>query len=275
MICIRFPSIDGGVLQFRRSIVILFKEMGSSELYPRLQIPYSSKSVQAEDGSSALDFLKKSVRLFHVLPHPILQEISRDIIPVRYARGQYVCHTGDPATSIWIVREGTIRVHQHGWKGNNLSIEIMIPGDVSGLAAAVCCETYPGDVVATQDTVIYVLPKEILVNLINRHPIVAKEILFAIGQRLHFIETMLYLSREPVEKRLVAALVYLYHKFGVSIPLTRQEIGEMAGTTPETTMRFLKKFEKRGYLKGYRGKVCIQNPDFLIAHLKNPNLDNK
>ena len=97
-------------------------------------------------------------------------------------------------------------------------------------------EHYPGEVLATQDTIVIVLPSQTMVREIERHPVLAREILYAYGQRLHYIETLLLLSREPVEKRLVAALLYLYHKFGFTLPLTRAEIGAMAFSPPPPVM---------------------------------------
>ena len=73
--------------------------------------------------------------------------------------------------------------------------------------------------------------------------------------------------------------VRLYHKFGFLIPLTRKEIGEMARTTPETTMRVLKKFEKQNYLEGYRRKVVIKNfealPRWPIYQTEGPAFDGR
>ncbi len=120
---------------------------------------------------------------------------------------------------------------------------------------------------ATRPTLLLAIGRDRFVQAIEKYPILAREILYAYGQRIHYIETLLYLSREKVEKRLAAALLYLYHKFGFSLPLTRAEIGQMAGTTPETTMRLLKRFSQKGLLEGHRGQVVLTDLKGLKAQL--------
>lgn len=235
-----------------------------SKIYPDLR-PRSRST--AEGSSNNLIFLKKNVNLFRRVPEAALREISDDAVLRHYAKNQRVCQTGDPASEVWVVREGRLCVHQCGWKGGMLSIEVMVAGDVSGLAA-VACRTYPGEVTATRDTTLIAIPRETMIRVIEKHPEVAREILYAYGQRIHYIETLLYLSREKVEKRMIAALLYLYHKFGFSLPLSRAEMGQMAGTTPETAMRVLKNLEERGLLERRRGKVIIGDLPGLKAALE-------
>jgi len=235
--------------------------MRARQFYPEFK---RGRHAPPSPSEEIFDFLRSKVPLLRRVPVPALKEISQDAFARSYLRGQTVCQTGDPAREIWIVREGRLCVHQCGWKGAMLSIEIMVPGDVSGLAA-VACRTYPGEVTATQDTRLIVVPRESVARVIERYPEFAREILYAYGQRIHYIETLLYLSTEPVEKRLIAALLYLYHKFGFTLPLNRSEIGRMAGTTTETSIRVLKRLEQRGLLRGGRGRLQIEDLSGLKA----------
>jgi CRP-like cAMP-binding protein len=212
-------------------------------------------------------FLSAGVPLFRRVPRLALRDLASHAVPRRYSRGQYVCRTGDPAREIWIVREGRLCVNQCGWKGNRLSIEVMIPGDVSGLAA-VACQTYPGEVIALRESLLIAIPRGAVLAAIEAHPVLAREILYAYGQRLHYIETLLYLSREPVRKRLIAALLYLHEKFGASLTFTRAEIAEMAGTTPETAMRLLGRLDAAGLLRRRRGSILLLDARRLKAELE-------
>lgn len=236
--------------------------------YPDLRLRPRATPTPASPEKTA-EFFKTTVPLFRRVPADVILELARDARERRYGAGDYVCRTGDPALEVWVVKEGRLTVNQCGWKGNRLSIEVMVCGDVSGLAA-VSCRTYPGEVVATRDTTLIVLPRQAVTRSIERHPIFAREILYVYGQRLHYIETLLYLSRESAAKRIVAALLYLYHKFGFAVPLSRAEIGEMAGTTPETAMRVIAILQTRGLLKGRRGSVTIADLAGLKAQLDLP-----
>lgn len=211
-------------------------------------------------------FLRRDVRLFRRVPPDAVRGLAGRMTVRRYAAGEHVCRTGDPAKEIWVVREGRLRVEQHGWTGQTLSLEYMVPGDVSGMAA-VGCLTYPGAVVAAEPTVLYALPVEAMRSALEHWPELAREVLYFYCQRIHHIETLFSLAREPVEKRLIAALLFLYGKFGVSIPLTCAEIGSSAGTTAETTMRVFKVLERRGWLRRARGRVELADLGSLKSRL--------
>jgi len=46
-------------------------------------------------------------------------------------------------------------------------------------------------------------------------------------------------------------------KLGLTIPFTRQEIAEMAGTTTETTIRVISRLKDRGVVSSNRGEITI------------------
>jgi CRP-like cAMP-binding protein len=233
--------------------------------YPAVRfLPDRSSGREAE---SLLGFFRTRAPLFRRVPEAPLRALAQDAVVRRFARGEYVCHTGDPAREVWVVLEGRLCVNQRGWKGRCLSLEVMVPGDVSGLAA-VACSTYPGEVMAMQETRLAAIPRDSVMREVEAHPVLGREILYAYGQRIHYIESLLMLSREPVRKRLSAALLYLYHKFGADLPLNRKEVGAMAGTTPETTMRVLKAMEREGILDGQRHRVAVRDLARLRGELQ-------
>jgi CRP/FNR family transcriptional regulator len=43
----------------------------------------------------------------------------------------------------------------------------------------------------------------------------------------------------------------------IDFPLTRQEIAEMVGTTVETCIRTMSKFQKKGMVKSAKGRISI------------------
>jgi CRP/FNR family transcriptional regulator len=232
-------------------------------LYPELVA--ASREPAAEPARLA-SFLAHRAPVLRRLPSQVLLELARAASPRRYSKGHFLCHAGDPARELWVLLEGRVSVNRCGLTGNRLCIEIMIPGDLFGLPALAVLRC-PSEIQATQDSLVAVLPKEAVLRLVDRRPLLARELLLAIGQRLHYVETTLLLSREPLEKRAAAALVYLAHKFGATIPLTKTEVGEMAGAAPETAMRLLKSFEARGWVRRGRGGLVVTDLEALKARL--------
>jgi CRP/FNR family transcriptional regulator len=61
----------------------------------------------------------------------------------------------------------------------------------------------------------------------------------------------------------------LFIKFGTTLSLTREELGELAGTTTETTIRVLSKLKAGGIISSSRGKIVILDQGKLQALAQN------
>jgi CRP-like cAMP-binding protein len=51
----------------------------------------------------------------------------------------------------------------------------------------------------------------------------------------------------------------------ITVPLSRQDIADMAGTVLETAIRTLSKFQKQGYLETKSGQIILLKPHQLVA----------
>jgi len=83
-------------------------------------------------------------------------------------------------------------------------------------------------------------------------------IISVLGGRLRDAQGRLRdLAGERVEQRLARTLLMLSVKLGSTLPFTRQEIADMAGTTTETAIRLMSNLKDRGIIRSTRGKVVI------------------
>jgi CRP/FNR family transcriptional regulator len=73
------------------------------------------------------------------------------------------------------------------------------------------------------------------------------------------------LAGERVERRLAHILVKLADRVGrpdpegvlITIPLSRQDLADMAGTTLETAIRTISRFREQGWVKTRRGGYLV------------------
>jgi CRP-like cAMP-binding protein len=80
------------------------------------------------------------------------------------------------------------------------------------------------------------------------------------------------LVTERVEQRIARILLKLAAESGrkvdegvlIDMPLTRQDVAEMSGTTLFTVSRTLREWERGGLLKIGRGRVVIREPHGLV-----------
>lgn len=212
-------------------------------------------------------FFKNKTPALRDVPAPVLRGLARQALLRVYARNQYIDQIGDPARELRVILEGMVCINRCSLKGNKISSEIFVAGDLLGLRAlhSRVCEC---TVQAIRDTRLAAIPGEAVFDHIERHPKLACALLRVLGERQTFLESQVLLAREPVSIRLAAVLLYLHHKFGPTLPMTRAEIGEIAGTTSETSMRIMKRFEQRGLLRrSPRRQVVISDLSSLYAEL--------
>ena len=202
---------------------------------------------------------RRRVPLFQSVPDRVLRRLSAAAHSREYAQGETICRPGDPARHLWILLSGRVGISRCTWKGARVGLELMLPGDAFGLPA-VLSGAYPNEIEATRDSVVAALPKPDVMAAIERCPELARDILLAFGKRMQFMESQLVLSREDAERRVIAALLYLCDRFGEKLPVTRAELGEMAGTTTETSIRVVQRLCAKGLLKKTPGAlVCDQD----------------
>jgi CRP/FNR family transcriptional regulator len=93
-----------------------------------------------------------------------------------------------------------------------------------------------------------------------------------IGRRLRAAhESVRSLAVDPVEARLAAALLRLAERDGergprgIALPyhLTRQSLADMTGTTVETTIRIVSRWQKDRLLRDEGGRLVLADPDSL------------
>jgi CRP/FNR family cyclic AMP-dependent transcriptional regulator len=74
----------------------------------------------------------------------------------------------------------------------------------------------------------------------------------------------------PVEKRVVRRLVELAHAYapGGEIPLTQEEIAEMAGTSRATVNAVVGEERERGSIELRRGRILVRDVDALTRRAR-------
>jgi CRP-like cAMP-binding protein len=81
------------------------------------------------------------------------------------------------------------------------------------------------------------------------------------------------LSTERVERRIARVLLRLARQTGqrtergvlIDLPLSRQDLGEMTGTTLYTVSRTLSGWEQQGLIETGRERIVIRNPHSLVS----------
>lgn len=218
--------------------------------------------------------LKKS-EIFSVLTDQELEEISPFFESVRFKKDEYIFMEGDPSEWFYLVAEGRVKVLKHSIKGKDIILEIMSPGDVFGGVAVLDKKPFPASAQAMGPVTAIRINRRNLINVMDEHPGLKLAIVKYFSGRLRDAhETLKNIATERVERRIASLLLKLSEKVGVEdkgykkidFPLTRQEIAEMVGTTVETSIRTMSKFQKQGVVRSSGGRILV-NVELLRRYI--------
>lgn len=228
--------------------------------------PARKAKPSAAPGEDRVSFFKLKVNAFANLPAADLRELAAACSERSYDSGHFFARAGEPTDAIRIVTEGLVQLNRPTRNGGNIAIEVLVPGDALGFAALLD-ETWPVNGMTMKPSRLLEIPKERMRRMMERRPAVSKMVIAHFIERLRYLGTQVFLAREPVEKRLMAALIYLSQKFGPEIPLTCADIGALAGTTPETTIRTFAQLRAAGLIKTARSMVRLSDISSLRDRL--------
>ncbi len=196
--------------------------------------------------------------IFSRLSAEELAELARLAIEHSFGEGEFIFWEGDTPDWFYIVAEGQVKALKHSSSGKEFIISFFRPGEMFGEVAVFENKPYPASAQAVAETKVLGIKRENLLAFLASRPEVALRIINILGGRLREAQSRLRdFAGERVEQRLARTLLMLAAKLGNTLPFTRQEIADMAGTTTETAIRFMSRLKDGGIIRSVRGKTII------------------
>lgn len=209
---------------------------------------------------------------FSELSHDALTDLISHARAAYYPAGSRIFSQGEVPHSFYILLDGHIRVVKTAPNGEQIIAHYISAGEPFGIAQALHFKEYPADAVAAVDCVALVFPAACWEDVTQRHPQFANRVYATIGSRLQETQDRLVeLATERVERRVANAILKLVGSIGretkdgvlIDMPLSRQDISEMTGTTLHTVSRLLSAWEQDGIVKSARRQVTVRQSDRL------------
>jgi CRP-like cAMP-binding protein len=214
----------------------------------------------------------KANPLFASVDVAALDEVNAAAHLKRVDAGSTFFREGDAASSFFVLDSGSVKLTQLTPEGHQVVLRLVGPGDAFGGVAAFGGGTYPITAEAVTDAAALEWPGSVMTRLMERHPRLALNALQFVAARLHDLEIRYrQLATEKVERRVARALLRLVQQAGrpteagvlIDLPLSRDDIAQMTGTTLYTVSRIVSGFEAAGLLDAGRQRVVIRDPQAL------------
>lgn len=188
---------------------------------------------------------------------------------VAYAeRGEMIWLAGSAIQFVTICGTGFIKMTRITPKGSEVAVELLGPGQCLGLIAAIEGRVYPLNATAVTKTWYLKVPSRAIKEVYQANERLRDMLLRSLAPRLRKAhEMMARMSSEKIEQRMAAVLLILLETYAtdsdagtlLSVPLTRQDLAEMAGTTVETAIRVMSKWQKQQLLSTNHQWITIRS----------------
>lgn len=203
----------------------------------------------------------------------VLQGFSQS----RVSTAEYLFYQGDKADRLFVLISGQIKVIQNTADGQQVVMRLINPYEIFGCVAALSQGTYPGSAEVTRDVEVLFLSSHQVSILMQTYPLLAYNAFQIMVERVHELQDRYReLATENVSHRLVHTLLRLMKQNGkpmangsilLDLPLSRQNLAEMTGTTLYTVSRLLQRWASQGVIQTGREKVILLKPDVLVAEV--------
>ncbi len=189
-------------------------------------------------------------------------------------RDEFLLRQGDPADRVYLLAQGRLRLSTVTPDGQEVIIRYVGPGEGFGVAAALNDMVYPVSIEAVEASLVLGWDRATFAQLMERHPRLAMQAMQTLAFRMREMQDRVReLQTERVERRIARALLRLVRQTGrkveagvlIDLPLTRQDLAEMTGTTLYTVSRVLSQWEQAGLVESGRERVLIRSPHGLVS----------
>ncbi|GGJ75428.1 Crp/Fnr family transcriptional regulator [Deinococcus aquiradiocola] len=196
---------------------------------------------------------------FQVARESDVRELAALARPRTLPRGALVFRQGEPASSLYVVETGLLRVSRLNASGRELTLMLGGPRQlVAGVSAFVQDATYSASCTALEDSQVLVLDAAAVRQLTCRSPALAEAVLTYFARRhadlLTRMEDLLF---SDLNARLAAHLLdQTPCSDGYALP-TNSELAALLGTVPELVSRKLGEFYRQRHITLHRRSVRI------------------
>jgi CRP-like cAMP-binding protein len=231
-----------------------------------------SKRVRRHDGPCDNCDLRPHC-IFAKLPGSLQEQVRRSVTVHHYQAGQGLFYEEAPALALRSIVKGTVKLYKTGPRQEQLVIRVLGPGELLGFRPILAGEPYSASAEALDTTTVCSLTRDTFLDLLRKSTRLSLQIMRKLAVELRVSEEQaLAMSQLSVKQRVARFLLNLRDVAGgpgetgarLDILLTRTEMAQMIGATPETLSRTLRALADDKAINVTRQEIFIGNIDKLL-----------
>ena len=170
-----------------------------------------------------------------------------------FNRGDTIFEQETPSDAFYAITSGRVKIFKMMPNGKDVILEVFGPGDPLGAVAAYMDRPFPASASALEDTVCVIIPRPAFYRLLETQPSLVRGLLLGLTTRLvELTNRLAELTGGRIEARFARLFMKLASEMGraergglfIPLSLSRQELADMTGTTIETCIRIMSRWNK-------------------------------
>ncbi len=210
-------------------------------------------------------------RLLEGVPEAEIERLLSISRRRRFSRNEVVFHRDDPGDALHLIIKGRFAIRITTPLGDTALMGLRGPGDHFGEMALIADDRpRSATLIALEDAETYAVRKAEFDRLRRAHPGVNDVVARLLAGEVRLLdERLLETMYLPAEKRLLRRLCevaefYRRSDGAMEVPLTQEQLAELAGTSRATVNRVLRDEVERGTIELGRRKTTIRDLQALV-----------
>jgi CRP/FNR family cyclic AMP-dependent transcriptional regulator len=191
-----------------------------------------------------------------------------------FEREEIVFHQGDVADTLHLITKGRFGLRVVALSGDSAMLAVRGPGDTFGEFALIGSGgRRMVTVAALERGETMSIGRAAFRELVRRHPSLTDVLVALLAERLRYSDDRIvaahFLDADTRVRWVLLQLVPTYRdEDGIVVPLTQENLAELAGTARGTVNRVLRDEQDRGVVALERGRVRVLDPDALGSRVR-------
>ncbi len=203
---------------------------------------------------------------FHNLSKEDMKLLNGRKIQISYLKGETIFKQGAFAPHVLFVNKGLAMLYLQEGNSKQLNIHIARKGDYLAFSSLFNHKTYQYSALALTDSTFCMIEKEAIRDVAMRNAEFAMQMIAKNNSyESRYLSIIKNLSYKQMRGKLAAAILYLssenFKEDDIFQFLTRQDIADFASISVESTVKFLKEFEKDEL-------IVLNGKDILIKNIQ-------
>jgi CRP/FNR family transcriptional regulator len=216
----------------------------------------------------------RSTALFRRLSPEDCERVAEVARIATYPRGTLVFAEDEPSNDFYVVISGRVKVYKMTPAGKDVILEIFGAGDPLGAVAVYEGSPFPASAMALEPVTCVAIPRGAFFDLLERYPSIVRGLLLGLTHRLVELTARLAeLTGGRVEPRFARLFLKMATDVGqtrgehtfIPMPLSRQELADMTGTTIETAIRIMSRWSKQDIVRTDKDGFTLVNREELVT----------